>query len=177
MATVIGELVAKLRADTSQWTRGMADAQTSMGKLSTTITGLGGLVGFSVMGVSALAAGRAVVKAADEMGDAAELIKNQMGSAGDAVVAWADETAMAMGRSRTQVRGLVGEFQSLTGNSGASQTLAKLTIDFAAFRKISSEDAFGALRAGIMGRDMELRRLGVSLDEARLNRSEEHTSE
>lgn len=49
-----------------------------------------------------------------------------------------------------------------------STTFAKLAVDLSSFFNVSEKDALIALRAGIVGESEPLRRLGVQLNEAKI---------
>lgn len=98
------------------------------------------------------------------------------GEAAAQVNAFAESAAKSFGQSERAALEATGTFGNLFVSVGVGQqqaadmsvTLAKLAADLASFNNVPIEDVFTALRAGLVGEQEPLRRLGVNLNEATL---------
>lgn len=94
------------------------------------------------------------------------------------VLAWADNAAKAMGRSRFEMRAAANDFGKILaptfqGSNGQlvemSTTLAQLATDLGSFHDISDQEAAMKLRSGIMGETEAVRSLGIDISDESLD--------
>jgi len=88
--------------------------------------------------------------------------------------AFAVALSAEVGRSVIEVKAALADTQGVLSGFGfdrakaseISQTLVKLGIDLASFNNTSDNDAFGALRSGLLGEAEALKKFGVAITEA-----------
>jgi hypothetical protein len=94
----------------------------------------------------------------------------------DEVMAWADETADAMGRSRFELRefagnlGLVFRGMGSTTEAAAkmSTELSAMAVDFSSLSNFAEADVLGKIRSGLTGETEGLKQLGIVMTETML---------
>lgn len=176
------DLVAKYLAGKAfDQLKGDADAAESrLTRLSTRLGGIGAAMSKIGAGMTAgvttplVLMGKAMVDRASEAQEAASAFDVLFESNAESVRRWADETAIAMGRSTYELQGQAASFQQLfkaaapTGEAaaGLSEKFAALTQDLASLYNVSESDALAKLRSGLAGEAEPLRTFGVFLTEA-----------
>lgn len=130
-------------------------------------------------GVAAAAALYLAKKAGDAAVDTSESLNKGgvvFGAYADQVVAFADESAKAYGISKRAALEYTGTLGNLLVSSGIAKdtaadfsvTMTQLAADLASFNNTSVDDAFEAIRSGLVGESEPLKRFGVNLNEATL---------
>lgn len=128
------------------------------------------------LATAAGAAGIAMTKLASDANEAASKFGFVFGAAADKTGKSLDEFSKAAGRSRYEMRSMAADIGALIKPMGfteqktgeLSTAVAKLAVDLSSFFNVSESDALIALRAGIVGESEPLRRLGVTLNEAKI---------
>lgn len=176
------DLIAKYLAGKAfDQLKGDADAAESrLNRLSTRLGGIGAAMSKIGAGMTAAVTtplvimGNAMVERASQAQEAASAFDILFENNAKSVRRWADETAIAMGRSTYELQGQAASFQQLfkaaapTGEAaaGLSQQFAALTQDLASFYNVTESDALAKLRSGLAGEAEPLRTFGVFLTEA-----------
>ena len=170
MGEKLGEAWIEVRADGSKFDK---DTQ---GLIGGPVKKLAGAV------AAVWATDKAVDFAKDAIGAASDLSeslsKNKVifGDYAAAIAKIGEGTAGAIGQSNAAFQESVGVMGNLLSSVGLTQqksadmsvSLTTLASDLASFNNTSVEEAFGALRAGLVGETEPLKRFGVNLNEALL---------
>lgn len=170
-----GKASVELFADDSNLARGLKQAEQKIKAFGASVTAAGRTM---ILWGTAIAAPLAY--AVKEWMDAeAELRRfgatfgTQAGMAG----LWADEFGKAIGRSRIEVRGVLGDFQQLWMTMGIgteegvalSEQITKLAYDFASFENIADTQAVVLFTSALGGNTRGLMRYGINLKEGALS--------
>jgi hypothetical protein len=185
-------VTVRLTAIVDGWKRAMSDAGKSVDGLgdktkrttkdadkSLKDVGKSAAVSGKAMAVGLAAGAYAAYKLAGAASDLAETqskVKQIFGASADALGAWSDEAATAMGQSKQQALdaastfGIFGKSAGLAGDdlTDFSKRTTELAGDLASFNNTSPEDAITALGAALRGESEPIRRYGVLLDDATL---------
>jgi len=190
MADLIPPMLIKLQADVSELKTGLTQAQNSLKGLDdnvkTASTGMqnfmgkikqvGATMGVAFAGTQILQFGKDVVMASSNMAESLSKVDVVFGQNAEAVKAWSETSATAMGMSKQaalEAAGTYGNlFQAFGMGQGPAQemstSLVQLASDMASFNNTSIDDAILALRSGLSGETEPLKKFGVALSEARL---------
>lgn len=196
MSVTFAALTGRLGLDVSGWTSGVSAAVSSFNQMRShtaaaanaikqTISQVGSSfreLGSAVAGAAAAAVattagvGGTLVKLASDAEEAASKFKFVFSEAADETRDAIDKFAKAAGRSKYELRNMAADIGALVGPMGftkketgdLSVQVSKLATDLSSFFNISESDALTALRSGIVGESEPLRRLGVQLNEAKI---------
>jgi hypothetical protein len=108
--------------------------------------------------------------------EAASKFQTIFGESSANVTSWADELAVAIGRSSRELQGMAADAMALispmSGSRDAaiqmSQGLVQMAQDLASFHNVDVGEAFTALRSGISGETEPMKRFGILLTDAAL---------
>lgn len=133
----------------------------------------GGFVGGVAAG-AALNQINAAVNVASNLNEQMARSNVVFGSAADAVVAWSETTAEAMGIAQDEALAAAGTFGAMFAQAGQgatqaarlSQQMVTLASDLASFNNTGIEETLVAIRSGLSGEIEPLRRFQVFLTEA-----------
>jgi len=190
MATTLETLVVKLQADVADLKGGLAQAQTSlkgldssvstasagMGKFGSSLKKLAGVMAATFGAQQIIQFSKDSVMAASNMAESLSKVRVVFEDGAAAVEKWAASAATNMGISNQaalEAAGTYGNlFQAFGLGQGESQkmsmSLVQLAGDMASFNNTSIDDAILALRSGLSGETEPLKRFGVALSDARL---------
>jgi hypothetical protein len=130
-----------------------------------------------ILGAAAIASPFVLLnKMASDAQENLNLLQLAFGENADQIVAWSDETAPAIGRSRYTLRELAAEFggllQPMVGTNETlaemSTGLAQLAVDLSSARNVPENEALSALQSGLAGNIIALKRFGVNLNQTRV---------
>ena len=176
----VDELQVLITANTNELRKEIGNANKSIAGLKKTASkGTAGVANaFKTLkkGIIALGIGKIIKDSISAGMDAIEsdsLFETSLGSNADAVRAWSDEVATALGLNAIAVRKNTGTIFNMTSSMGLaekdalkmSKGISMLSEDMASFYNLSSEEAFNKLRAGITGEAEGLKSLGILVDE------------
>ena len=127
-------------------------------------------------GIVALGIGKVIKDSIQSGMDAIEtesLFDTVMGDSKDAVKAWSNDMANALGLSAINMQKNIGVIYNMTSSMGVaeenalkmSKGISILTEDMASFYNLDSAEAFNKLRAGLTGETEPLKALGILVDE------------
>jgi hypothetical protein len=162
-------LTILLQADTTGLGKGLADAQTKLGKFGGELESLSRKATLVFAGVAA--AGFKVVQSASDLNESISKSEVVFGESAKAISAWSKTTAQALGLSQVASLeaasnfAILGQSAGLTGGDLAdfSTDLTGLAADLASFNNTSVDEAITALAAGLRGESEPLRKFGVLL--------------
>lgn len=120
-----------------------------------------------------VAAGAAIIKFGADATESENLFAVSMGEMADAAREWSKQLSDALGLNEYELRRNVGLFNTMFLSMGfgeqaayqMSTGLTQLAHDMASFYNLRPEEAFGKLRAGIMGETEPLKAIGIALTE------------
>lgn len=155
---------------TNVTSQSFAQLQNSISKVSTAINYFLGLklVGY-IFNI-----GKAVLSASSDMTELQNVTDQVFGNMADDVQKFAESSSDVMGRSIYALKSYASEMGSIFKGLGGfeddsikkmSQDLARLSVDIGSFKNISDEQAFNALRGGIVGETESLKRLGIVIND------------
>lgn len=170
--TVIGEAFIQVRPDTKGFSE--ETEQSVTGSIGKTATKIAGIVGGAFAAAGAVSFFKDAITGASDLSETISKNRVIFGQSADAVIAFGDNAATALGQSRSQALEATGVFGNLfrsmqigEGTSAdMSTTLVKLAGDLASFNNVSPDEALEALRSGLVGETEPLRKFGVNLNEA-----------
>jgi len=190
MADLIPPMLIQLQADVTQLKTGLAQAESALkgvdDSVKTASTGMqnfmgkikqvGATMGVAFAGTQILQFGKDVVMASSDMAESLSKVDVVFGQNSEAVKAWSETSATAMGMSKQaalEAAGTYGNlFQAFGMGQGPAQemstSLVQLASDMASFNNTSIDDAVLALRSGLSGETEPLKKFGVALSEARI---------
>jgi len=155
--------------------KGVNQAQKSIGGLGKQANLL--KAAFTGVGIAAVAKGlQSSVLAASSLSESIAKSNTVFGKNAQAIQAWSETTAKALGVSQQAALEAAGTYGNLFRAFGIneqesakmSQSLVTLAADLASFNNVPIEDALLALRSGLSGETEPLKRFGIALNEARL---------
>lgn len=133
-------------------------------------------VGAVGLGISAAVAAPFVgaIKMASDAQETMSKFNVVFGENAEAMKSWGDNLAKTLGRSKTEVAGMLASFQDLlvpmgmTSDTAAttSQTLAQLAIDLGSFNNMADADVARDLAAALTGSGEVMKKYGVIVSEA-----------
>ncbi len=185
MALNVGELVAYLRLDSSQFQSGLATAPAEAGKAG---AAMGNTMGNGILNTvktfaAPIAATFGAMAIADFFKDAVNgasdfveqgaAVGQVFGKGAEAIKKEAENAATGLGQSKTQFLeaaktfGVYGNAAGLAGEDNAkfSTDLVKLATDLASFNNTPVDEAIQALGAGLRGESEPLKRFGILMNE------------
>lgn len=190
MADLIPPMLIQLQADVTQLKAGLAQAESAIkgvdDQVKTASTGMqnfmgkikqvGATMGVAFAGTQVLQFGKDVVMASSNMAESLSKIDVVFGANAEAVKAWGETSATAMGMSKQSALEAAGTYGNLFQAFGMGQgpaqemstSLVQLASDMASFNNTSIDDAILALRSGLSGETEPLKKFGVALSEARI---------
>jgi hypothetical protein len=190
MAETIPPILIKLAADVSDLKTGLAQAQSSLKGLDSTVkstsSGMGSFVsklksvgaamGVAFAGQQIASFAKSAVLAASDMNESLSKVQVVFGQGSGAVVKFADDAAVSMGLSKQAALEAAGTYGNLFQAFGLGQkpaqdmstSLVQLASDLASFNNTSTDEALLALRSGLSGETEPLKKFGVALSDTRL---------
>ena len=185
MGFTIAKLLVSLGLDSSQYTKGMGDAEKKARTSSKAISGgldssIKSMMAFGVAGATVGVAMNAAVgftkeaiKAASDLAETTSKIGVVFGEGSAAVLDFGKNSAIALGMSTNEALAAAGVYGNLFRSmkigeevsADMSVNLVKLAADLASFNNIDPSLALDKLRAGLSGEVEPLRTLGVNLNE------------
>ena len=180
----LADLIAFLSADTkglkSDLSEGENEVQKSGGKIGGIMTGIAQGIGQGIFGMvqNAIGGVRSYVSesinAASDLNESINKTNVVFGENADAVLAWADNSATALGQSKNEALSALGTFGNLFKSMqlGAGPTmdmskgLVQLASDLASFNNMDPSEVLDKLKAGITGESEPLKSLGVNINAA-----------
>lgn len=115
-----------------------------------------------------------VLNSASDMEELENVVTQVFGNMSDEVENFAQKMGAEMGRSTYSIKKYVSDMGSILKGMGGlddkqilkmSQSLSTLAVDIGSFKNVSDEEAFNALRGGIVGETESLKRLGIVINE------------
>ena len=172
MASLLGNLLIKISADTSAMLGGLAQAQASLKKTAESMQRMGMAMTRSVT-LPILAVGGAAVKMAMDAVESENLFKESMAGMADSARVWSEDLRKQLGLNSYEVRKNVATFNVMLGSMGLtekasydmSKGLTQLAYDMASLYNLKPEEAFLKLQSGISGEIEPLKRLGILVNE------------
>lgn len=186
MGGTVVDVLARLRADSSNMVSGFGEAERAAKGFSAKTVAIGSAIGTALGQVAtnaAYAAGRAVVgfvgdsvKAARDINETISKVGVIFGDQADAIQKFASTAATNMGLSNQAAMDAASTyavFGKSAGLAGADLTkfstdLTGLSADLASFYNTSPEEAITAIGAALRGESEPIRKYGVLLDDASL---------
>jgi hypothetical protein len=180
--TVVGDLVARLRADTSDFKKGLGEAESQTRSFSDKLESAGKSamsVGAKMtVGLTAPLAlfGKTAFDAASDLNESMSKVEVVFKDKGQAIIDWSKDAAKSFGLSQQAALEAVGTFGNLFSAMGFghevagsfSTSLVQLAADLASFNNANIDEVLVALRSGLLGEAEPLRKFGVSLSAARV---------
>jgi len=130
MSTIVGDLLVKLRGDTTQFTGAMATAQAKLKKMGATMTAIGRQISMSIS-LPLLAAGVAAVKFASDFDMTLSRVVGLVGLSRQEVAAWRDEI-LQLGPSVGKSSKELGEALFFVTSAGIRGAEVMKTVEAAA---------------------------------------------
>jgi hypothetical protein len=151
-------------------------ASTGMQNFTANLKKVGAAMGLAFAGAQLAQFGKDVIMASSNMAESVSKINVVFGSTADAVLAFGDTAATALGISSQQALEAAGTygnlFQALGVGKEKSQemsvSMVQLASDLASFNNMSVTDSLNALRSGLSGETEPLKRFGIALNEVTL---------
>jgi hypothetical protein len=190
MAETIPPILIKLAADVNDLKTGLAQAQSSLKGLDSTIkttsSGMGNFVsrlksvgaamGVAFAGQQIASFAKSAVLAASDMNESMSKVQVVFGDGSAAVEKFANDAAVNMGLSKQAALEAAGTYGNLFQAFGMGQkpaqemstSLVQLASDLASFNNTSVDDAILALRSGLSGETEPLKKFGVALSDVRI---------
>ena len=147
--------------------------------------GFKSLTGFSLAAGGAIGIASAALKkmydyskvaiaAASDLAESESKVGVVFGDQADAMLAWGQTAAEAMGMSSNEALAAAGTYGNLframgiteKASADMSQALVELAADLASFNNMDPTEVLGKLRAGLSGETEPLKTLGVNLNQA-----------
>ncbi len=151
-------------------------ASTGMQSFTANLKKVGAAMGAAFAGAQIVQFGKDVIMASSNMAESVSKVNVVFGSTADAVLAFGDTAATALGISSQQALEAAGTygnlFQALGVGKEKSQemsvSMVQLASDLASFNNMSVTDSLNALRSGLSGETEPLKRFGIALNEVTL---------
>lgn len=170
-------LLVKLGLDSAEMDRGLAKAETNVGKsmksMGKTMMMAGGIMTAGLT-LPIVAMGVKMVSSASNMEESLNKVNVVFGESASEIKAWASTAAKSMGMSNQQALEAAGTYGNLFQAMGLglkpaadmSKAIVGLAADMASFNNASPEETLLALRSGLSGEMEPLKKYGVALNEA-----------
>jgi hypothetical protein len=151
-------------------------ASTGMQSFTANLKKVGAAMGIAFAGAQLAQFGKDVIMASSNMAESVSKVNVVFGSTADAVLAFGETAASAMGISSQQALEAAGTygnlFQALGVGKEKSQemsvSMVQLASDLASFNNMSVTDSLNALRSGLSGETEPLKRFGIALNDVTL---------
>ena len=174
MALHLGELTLWMNANTTGFDQKVDRSVQKLDKFAASARKAAAVATVALAAIGT--AGGYLIKVASDAEELDNVINQAFGHMSHEINAWAKDTGRAMGRSTHQMREYAGVTQAMLkpilNNADAAAKMAKematLAVDMGSFWNVADEDAFEALRSGIVGMVQPLRRFGIDLSVATL---------
>lgn len=116
------------------------------------------------------------ISAASDLNEEINKVNVVFGKSGAEILSWSENSAKALGMSRTEALAATGQFGAMFTSMGyatgaaatMSTSLVQLAADMASFNNASPVDTLAALRSGLAGESEPLRKFQVFLSQARI---------
>jgi len=177
-ATAAGGRVASAGSRFAATGKAAASTRAGMAVGATGASAFGGALGKLVAAVGIAQTLRSIVQLASDANETGSVLDRVFGAEGAAQVkSWSQTASSTLGRSRYQLQeyaaGLGGMIEPMVQNKAKAQamstTFATLAVDLSsAFSGTTEEEALTALKGGLTGADMALKRFGITMDDATL---------
>lgn len=182
MANTLSALIVTLGLDASGFTTGLDKAEkdgSSFGeKIGKGLSSIGGAV-VGTIGAAGAATGAflaSTVKPASDLNETMSKVEVVFGEQSDAVLAFGDNAANALGMSKNAALGAAATYGNLFRSMGMNEktsadmstNLVGLAGDLASFNNMDPTEVMDALRSGLSGETEPLKRLGVNINQAML---------
>ena len=177
-AAAAGGRVASAGSRFAATGKAAASTRAGMAVGATGASAFGGALGKLVAAVGITQTLRKIVQLASDANETGSVLERVFGAEGAAQVkSWSQTASSTLGRSRYQLQeyaaGLGGMIEPMVQNRAKAQamstTFAALAVDLAsAFTGTTEEEALTALKGGLTGADMALKRFGITMDDATL---------
>jgi len=174
MAITLAELNVLLTASTKGFDRELNNATKKLDKFARSARDAAKKATIALAGISGVSV--YFIKAASDAQELNNVVNKTFGSMASDINSWANTLSKQVGRSRYQLRQFAGTagamLKPMVGSTEQaaemSKTIAQLAVDMGSFFNVADEEAFAALRAGLVGETEPLRRFGIVLTEAQL---------
>ena len=174
MALHLGELTLWMNANTTGFDQKVDRSVQKLDKFAASARKAAAVATVALAAIGT--AGGYLIKVASDAEELDNVVDQAFGHMSKEINAWAKDTGKAMGRSTHQMREYAGVTQAMLKpilkNADAAAKMAKematLAVDMGSFWNVADEDAFEALRSGIVGMVQPLRRFGIDLSVATL---------
>lgn len=176
----VDELQVLITANTNELRKEIGNANKSIANLqksaSKSTSGVSSAFKKLKTGIIALGIGKVIKDSIQSGMDAIEsdsLFSTVMGDNADAVKAWSNTVADALGLNAVAMQKNIGVIYNMTSSMGIagdnalkmSKGVSVLAEDMASFYNLDSTEAFNKLRAGLTGETEPLKALGILVDE------------
>ena len=169
---LIGTLLMKLRADSTQFDKSVVNSQNKIKSLSSTMTRMGTVMTGAVT-VPLLMLGKNMLESAMNAVESENLFAVSMKNMQDSAREWSETLGESLGLNPYGLREDVAILNTMTRSMGLSEqqafsvskTITELSHDMASFYNITQDDALLKLRAGLTGEAEPLKRLGILVTE------------
>ena len=184
MAETLRDLTVKIKLDNAQFnsamnqTKGTVDSASS--SISSKLKGIATAVatGFAVKAVVGF--GKECISAAANLEEMENKFNVVFANTGDAMTAWANDYADAIGRSSTEIRTAVSNQADLMIGMGMSEEVAgdlskkytELAYDLASFNNVNDATALEAMTKAMFGETEMAKQLGLNLSVTTMKNSE-----
>jgi len=151
-------------------------ASTGMQSFTANLKKVGAAMGVAFAGAQIAKFGKDVILASSNMAESVSKVNVVFGNTSDAVLAFGETAASAMGISSQQALEAAGTygnlFQALGVGKEKSQemsvSMVQLAADLGSFNNMSVTDSLNALRSGLSGETEPLKRFGIALNDVTL---------
>lgn len=172
---VIGRLAAFISLDSKKFSRGLSKVQMQtesfvdrLGSLGRRVTAFGSVLASSVVGLS--------IKRAGDAQESLSRFRAIFGDQSAAANQFADVLGKSVGRSALAIKDGLSSFQGFFVGLGFgaeqarafSQTLQRLSIDFASFHNLSDDESLSRFISALSGSSEVLDKFGVNIRQAAL---------
>ena len=182
MGNTILKLLVSLGLDSSEYTKGLADAEDKANKSSSNIANGLSTVGGVVLGAVSLAATAAAgflattIKPASDLNETVSKTSIVFGDYANKVLEFGDSAAEALGMSKNEALTGASTYGNLframdigeETSANMSTRLVTLAGDLASFNNMDPTEVLDKLRAGLTGETEPLKTLGVNINAAML---------
>jgi len=180
MGNTILKLLVSLGLDSSEYTKGLGDAEEKANKSSKNIVnglstvGKGVIVAGAAAGAAGLAFIASTIGPASDLNETLSKTSVVFGEYADKVLKFGDTSATALGMSREEALAGAATYGNLframdmteEASAGMSTGLVQLAADLASFNNMDPTEVMDKLRSGLSGQTEPLRSLGVNLNAA-----------
>lgn len=153
---------------------GLKGLSSSFQKLTGFSLAAGGAIGVAGMALKKMYEySKVAIAAASDLAESESKVGVVFGDQADAMLAWGQTAAEAMGMSSNEALAAAGTYGNLframgiteKASADMSQALVELAADLASFNNMDPTEVLGKLRAGLSGETEPLKTLGVNLNQ------------